>query len=151
MGPGAVIRVMKAGNTERTKVDQKTGSSSFSCRVGSIISFRGVPGGVLSGHRLLAAADDARTHCSHGFVSEEEVQTILSRILGLWLHPGSAKSIHGLLFELHENGLKRKHDPEQNEKAPRECVRRQEGQAAGVLSKPSEQLRKKNDALKNCY
>ncbi|KFD61154.1 hypothetical protein M514_26641 [Trichuris suis] len=45
MGPGAVIRVMKAGNTERTKVDQKTGSSSFSCRVGSIISFRGVPGG----------------------------------------------------------------------------------------------------------
>ncbi|KFD62119.1 hypothetical protein M514_25721 [Trichuris suis] len=33
---------MKAGNTKRTKVDQKTGSSSFSCRVGAIISFRGV-------------------------------------------------------------------------------------------------------------
>ncbi|KFD45957.1 hypothetical protein M514_13164 [Trichuris suis] len=51
---------MKTGNTERTKVDQKTGSSSFSCRVGSIISSSGVLGGVLSGRRLLAAADGAR-------------------------------------------------------------------------------------------
>ncbi|KFD61061.1 hypothetical protein M514_08427, partial [Trichuris suis] len=73
-----------------------------------------------------------RTHCTHGFVSEEEVQTILSRILVLRFHPDSAKSIHGLLFELHENVLKRKHEAEQNEKASRQCAPRQEGQAAGI-------------------